>query len=111
MFSTYSVRLDHSTGQKLAALAEITHRTRASVIRWLINSAIPTLSLIDPHLNPLHINGEEPDRLLSSNCGDCAQCLSHQESSCPQRGTGGLKGRSENFMEDRGDSKGVQDVS
>jgi predicted transcriptional regulator len=40
MNHVYSFRLDHSTADALSMLAMLTHRSRAGVIRWLIQKEV-----------------------------------------------------------------------
>ena len=50
MDKIFSLRLDHETNRKLAALAKHSLRSRASVLRMLIHQAEVNQNLLDPQL-------------------------------------------------------------
>ena len=50
METIFSMRLDHETNMKLAALAKHSLRSRASVLRVLIHQAEVNQNLLDPQL-------------------------------------------------------------
>jgi hypothetical protein len=48
MNSVFTLRLDQPTSEKLSALAKLTGRTRASVVRWLISTATVSPDIASP---------------------------------------------------------------
>ncbi len=50
MEKIYSLRLDYESGQRLQQLADESFRTRAGVIRYLLNLAIQNPNLIIPFI-------------------------------------------------------------
>jgi predicted transcriptional regulator len=46
--SVYTFRVDEKTRQKLQKLAGLTHRSRANLLRWLINQAEQNPHLVMP---------------------------------------------------------------
>lgn len=59
MNKLFSLRLDRVTNYKLAYLARESHRSRASVIRWLIRFATIGHDVLSPYV-------ADPDAILSN---------------------------------------------
>ncbi|MHA2064067.1 MAG: hypothetical protein ACXABY_06770 [Candidatus Thorarchaeota archaeon] len=60
MKTLFSLRLDRMTNYKLAYLARESHRSRASVIRWLIQYATIGHDVLSPYI-------ADPDAILSND--------------------------------------------
>jgi len=60
MEQIFTFRVDEETGQMLQLLAVKTFRSRAGVLRWLINLAIQNPSLVSPEI------GESADNTSTS---------------------------------------------